>query len=153
VVRVKQHPLALVDEGGAEGGRQVRLAGAAGAEDQEIAALLDPGVALGQRHHMRLADGGYHGEVEGGEGLAVRQAGLGHMASDAPGGALGQFVVAHRGEEAGAAPALAVGAGTELLPDPADRRQAQRIQHHRQLGGIDVAHAASPRIGTRNSSS
>src|SRR5260370_39291386 len=43
----EEHPLALVDEGGAEGGRQMGLAGAAGAEDQEIAALLDPGVALG----------------------------------------------------------------------------------------------------------
>jgi hypothetical protein len=41
--------------------------------------------------------------------------------------------------------ALAVGAGAELLPDPTDGRQAQRGQHHRQLGGIDVGHAASPR--------
>ncbi len=131
----------------------MRLAGAAGAEDQEIAALLDPGVALGKGQHVRLADGRYGGEIEGGEGLAVRQAGFGHMAGDAPGGALGQFVIAHRSEEAGAAPALAVGAGTELLPDAADRRQAQRVQHHRQLGGVDVAHAASPRIGIRNSSS
>jgi hypothetical protein len=122
----------------------VRLAGAAGAEDQQIAALLDPGVALGQRHHVGFADGGHGGEVEGGEGLAVRQTGFGHMAGDAPGAALGQFMVTHRGEEAGAAPAFAIGTGAEFLPDAADRRQAQRIQHHRQLGGVDVAHAASP---------
>ena len=77
------------------------------------------------------ANGGPGGEVEGGEGLAVRQTGFGHMTSDAPGCALGQFVVAHRGEEACAAPALAVGAGAELLPDAADRRQAQCTQHHR----------------------
>jgi hypothetical protein len=109
----------------------MRLAGTAGAEDQQIAALLDPGIALGQRHHMGPANGGHGGEVEGGEGLAVRQAGFGHMTRDAPGRALGQFVVAHRGEEACAAPALAVGTGAELLPDAADRRQAQCTQHHR----------------------
>jgi hypothetical protein len=131
----------------------MRLAGAAGAEDQEIAALLDPGVALGQCHHVRLADGGDGSEVEGGEGLAVGQAGFGHMAGDAPGGALGQFVVANRGEKAGAAPALAVGAGAKVLPDATDRRQAQRVQHDRKLGGVDVTHAASPRIGIRSSSS
>jgi len=63
------------------------------------------------------------------------------------------LVVAHRGKEASAAPAFAIGAGAELLPDAADRWQAQRVEHHRQLGGIDVAHAASPRIGVRSSSS
>ena len=42
------------------------------------------------------------------------------MTRDAPGRALGQLVVAHRGEEACAAPALAVGAGAELLPDAAN---------------------------------
>ena len=40
---------------------------------------------------------------------------------------------------------LAVSAAAELLPDPADSWQAQRGQHHRQLGGIDVDHAAAPR--------
>ena len=41
--------------------------------------------------------------------------------------ALGEFVVAYRGEKAGAAPALAVGAGAKVLPDATDRRQAQRV--------------------------
>ncbi len=73
---------------------------------------------------MRLANGGHGGEVEGGEGFAMRQSELGHMTGDAPGGTLGEFVVAHRGEETGAAPAFAIGTGAEVLPDPADRRQA-----------------------------
>src|SRR5215469_15341648 len=124
-----------------------------GAEDQDIAALLDPGVAFGQRHHMGFADGENGAEVEGGESFTVRQTGFGHMASDTPGGAFGQLVVAHRGEETGTAPALAIGAGAKLLPDAADRRQAQSVQHHRQLGGVDVAHAASPRTGICSSSS
>ena len=153
MVRVKSTRLPLSTRAVPKAAARCVFAGAAGAEDQQIAALLDPGVALGQRHHMRLADGGHGGEVEGGEGLAVRQAGFGHMAGDAPGRALGQLVVAHRGEETCAAPALAVGLGAELLPDPTDRRQAQRIQHHRQLGGVDITHAASPRIGIRSNSS
>ncbi len=102
---------------------------------------------------MRLADGRHRGEVEGGEALALRQAGLGHVPRDAARLAVDQLMLAECGEEARAAPALAVGAGAELLPDPADGRQAQRGQHHRQLGGIDVGHAASPDTGTRSSAS
>lgn len=41
----EEDALALVDEGRADRGCEMRLAGAAGAEDQEITALLDPGVA------------------------------------------------------------------------------------------------------------
>ena len=71
---------------------------------------------------MRLADGGHRGEIEGGEGFALRQAGLRHMPGDAARLAIGQLMLAEYGEEARAAPAFAVGMGAELPPDPADRR-------------------------------
>ena len=131
----------------------MRLPGPTAAKDQQIAGLLEPRVACGQRHDVGPADRRHRGEVESGESLAVREAGFGHVPGDAPGGAVGQLVLAERREEAGAAPAFAVGAGAELLPEPTDGWQAQRIQHHRQLGGIDVGHSASLRTGTRSSAS
>ena len=131
----------------------MRLAGTAGAKDQQIAAPFEPGVTIGQRHDMGFADRRHHGEVESGEGLAVRQSGLSHVARDAPCAAVGQLVLAQCRQEARAAPAFAIGAGAELLPEPANGRQAQRVEHHRQLGGIDVGHAASPDTGTRSSAS
>ena len=79
---------------------------------------------------------------------------FGHMAGDAPGGALGQFVLAQRGEEAGRCPSPR---GRRVAPKscqmPADRRQAQRAQHQRQLGGVDVASCGVSRAGIRSSAS
>ena len=43
----------------------MRLAGAARPEDQDVGALLDPGVAAGERRQMRLAQARGGGEVEG----------------------------------------------------------------------------------------
>ena len=74
------------------------------------------------------------------------------------GGAIGELMLAERGEIAGRAPAFAIGPRRRTLPVPADGRQAQRRQHHRQARGIDVGHAAgirtsaaSPDAGSRRS--
>ncbi len=93
---------------------------------------------------MRLAHRRHRCEVEDGEGLAVRQAGLAQMPGDAALGALGQLVLAKRGEIAGRSPAFGIGALREALPVPPDRRQVQGRQHQWQARGIDVRHIASP---------
>src|SRR3546814_5919494 len=73
-----------VDEGMANGGNCVRLAGPALAEQQQVAAVLDPVVTGGEGQEVRFADAGGGVEIEGGEGLACGQAGLVAMALDAP---------------------------------------------------------------------
>jgi len=78
------------------------LARAARPEDEDVGAWLDPGVAGGQRRDVGFADRRRGGEIEGLERLAGRKAGLGHMTGDAPGGALGELVLAQDGEEAAA---------------------------------------------------
>ena len=75
----------------ADGGNRVRLAGAALAEQQQVATALDPFVAGSQGQEVRLADAGGGVEIEGGEGLACREAGLVAMALDAPGGTVGHL--------------------------------------------------------------
>src|SRR3546814_5470709 len=48
----------------------VRLAGPALAEQQQVAAVLDPVVTGGEGQEVRFADAGGGVEIEGGEGLA-----------------------------------------------------------------------------------
>src|SRR3546814_1004209 len=78
----------------ANGGNCVRLAGPALAEQQQVAAVLDPVVTGGEGQEVRFADAGGGVEIDGGEGLACGQAGLVAMALDAPGG-----WISHRSEE------------------------------------------------------
>ena len=47
------------------------------------------------------------------------------MTGDAPGVPVGDLVLAQGGQEAGRAPAFAVGAGAEFLPEAPDGRQAE----------------------------
>src|SRR3546814_14119785 len=75
----------LVDEVRANGGNCVRLDGPALAEQQQVAAVLDPVVTGGEGQEVRFADAGGGVEIEGGEGLACGQAGLVEMALDAQG--------------------------------------------------------------------
>jgi hypothetical protein len=96
------------------------FAGAGRAEQQEIGALFEPGVAGGERHHLRLADHRDGLEVEGGQRLADRQPRFGKMAFDAATAVLGE-----RGKEAGRRPAFLVGPFGEGLPHQLDARQAQ----------------------------
>ena len=123
----------------------MRLAAAGRAEQQQIAAVLEPGIAGGKRHEMRLAEHRHGGEIEGVEGLAGRQASLGKMALDAAAGALAYLQLGERGEQPRRRPALLVRACGDVGPHAADRRQAQLVEQHGQPGGVDfdAAHAAA----------
>ena len=95
------------------------LAGAGRAEQQEIGALLEPAIAGGERHDMRLADHRHGLEVEAVECLAGRQPGLGEVALDASPGAIGDFVLGEGGQEARRRPAFLIGPLGEAWPTSA----------------------------------
>jgi hypothetical protein len=141
----EQDAEAVVDEGVAEGGGKMALAGAGRAEQQDIAPRLEPAVPLGERQKARLAGHRHGGEVEAVEGLARREVGGLRMAGDAALLTLGQLVLGQGGEEACRGPALGIGRLGDALPEPAEGGQAQLVQQHRQAGGVDgdAAHRAS----------
>src|SRR5689334_21566769 len=60
-------------------------------------------------------------------------------------GPLGNFHLSQSGEEPHGGPALLVGTGGDVRPEPADGGQAQIMQQQRQTCGIDLdlAHAAA----------
>ena len=96
---------------------------------------------------MRLAERRHGGEVEGGEGLAGWQAGLGEVALDASAGAIGEFQFGECGEQARGGPSLLVGAGGDVGPEAGDGGQAEFAEHQRQarhIGGAGGGHAAAP---------
>ena len=115
------------------------------AEQQEVGAVVEPGVARRQRHHLRLRDHRHGFEVEGGEGLAGGQAGLGHMPLDAAAAAVGELVLGEGCQEAGRGPALLVGLRGEFGPDRLDARQAQFGQQQFDARGVDGGRGRSCR--------
>ena len=119
----EQHAVAVVDERVAEGRGEMRLADPGRAEDQDVGALLEPGIAGGEGQDVRLADPRHGGEVEGGERLLGRQAGFEAMPLDPPRDALGELVLDQGGEEPGGGPALLVGTLGEA-PARGDARSA-----------------------------
>src|SRR5216684_7646486 len=84
----EQHAPSVVDESKPDGCREMALAGAGWAEQEQIGALFEPAVAGGERHHLRLADHRDDLEVEIRECLADRQTRFGEMALDAATAAL-----------------------------------------------------------------
>jgi hypothetical protein len=84
------------------------LADAGWAEEQDVLASVDPGVALGEGDEARLADHRQDGEVEGVEGFAGRQARLLGVACDTPLQALGDLVLGQCCEESRGGPAFGV---------------------------------------------
>jgi len=106
--RVKD-AMAGFDEGMADGADEVGLAGTGVADGDEFGAGLEL-IAGGERfdptfRHMRQSR-----EVEGGEGLAAGELGLGEVPLDAPCLAFGELALCKRGEEAGGRPVFVVGA-------------------------------------------
>src|SRR5260370_21100970 len=85
------------------------LAAARGAEEQDIGAFLQPGIAGCQRHHLRFRDHWHDLEVEGGERLAGGQSRLGEMPLEAAAATVGHPVLGEYREEAGRRPTLLVG--------------------------------------------
>jgi hypothetical protein len=88
----EEHAPAVLDKSEADGGRQMALAAAGRAEEEQIGALLEPGVAGGNRHDLGPGDHRHGLELEGVEGLARQEVGFGEMALDAAAIALGEFV-------------------------------------------------------------
>ena len=150
----EQHAPAVLDEREADGCRQMALAAAGRAEQQQIGALVQPAIAGGERHDLRLADHRHGLEVEGVEGLAGGQPGFGEMALDAAAAALGDLVLGERGEEAGGGPAFLVGLLGELGPHQLDGGQAQLGEQQLDAGGVDRIgrRHATTSIGARSAS-
>jgi hypothetical protein len=130
----------------ADGGGQVALAGAGRAEQQQIGAVVDPAVAGGERHHLRLGDDRDSLEVEAVEGLADGQAGFGEMALDAPAAAVGHLVLGERRKQACGGPAFLVRLRDNRCPHGLDGRQAQLDKHQfepRAINGDGAAHGVT----------
>src|SRR4029077_1120077 len=82
----EEHAPAVLIESETDGGRQMALAAAGRTEEEQIGALLEPGVAGGNRHDLGPGDHRHGLELEGVEGLARQEAGFGETALDAAGG-------------------------------------------------------------------
>lgn len=104
----------VLDQGEADGGREVALATARRAEHQHVGALGQPAVASGHGHDLRLRDHRDRLEGEAVEGLAWRQMRLGEVAFDPAIGTFCQLVLGDGGEEARRRPTLAIGRFGEL---------------------------------------
>ena len=126
-----QHPAPGVDQGVADPATHMALAHTRRAEDQDRGALVEPGIAAGQRHDVRLRQHRHLGEVEAGECFGHVELGLGTVTLDAPLGPLGEFMFEQTTQETGCRPALLVRAFGELRPQPAHGGQAQFGQHQR----------------------
>src|SRR5258708_12853829 len=94
------------------------LAAARRAEEQDIGAFLQPGIAGCQRHHLRFRDHWHDLEVEGGERLAGGQPRLGEMPLEAAAATVGHLVLAQYREEAGPRPTFLIGLLSRLRPPP-----------------------------------
>ena len=121
------------------------LAAAGRAEQNQIGALVQPGIAGGERHDLGLADHRNGIEVEGVDGFAGRQPSLGKMTLDTPAAALGHLVLGQGGKEARRRPSLLVGLGGNRRPDLLDGGQPQLGEKQFDAGGIDRDRSASCR--------
>ena len=86
---------------------------------------------------MRLAEPCCSCEVEGGEGFARWQAGLGLVALDAALRPLGDLEFQQGAEQAGGGPAFAIGDRDVMLPVARDAGQAQGGEQTGQNRGVD----------------
>ena len=141
----EQHVVAVLDQGAAEGGGDVGFARARRTEQQQVGALVQPGIAGGQGRDARSAQHGHMGEIEAVERLVRRQARFGQVALDAPLHPFSHLQLGKSGEEACGGPALAVGPLGHLGPQAADGGQAQLAQQQRQPGDVhlDAAHGCA----------
>ena len=114
----------------------MRFAAARRAEEDQVGAFFEPGVASGKRHDLGFRDHRHGVEVEAVEGLGRRQAGVVEMAGYAPARALGDLMLGQGDEEACGGPSLLVGARGEVGPDELDRRKAQLDQEQGEPGGV-----------------
>ncbi len=124
----EEHAPAVFHEREPDRRRQMALAAAGRAEQQQIGSSVELHVAGGQRHHLSLRHHRHAVEVERGERLAGGQARLGHVPLDAPSGPVGGLVLGECGEEAGGGPAFLVGLRGELRRSSTSSAQAEPVR-------------------------
>ena len=147
-----QDPVSALDQLVADARDEMRLARARRTKGQQVVAGLKPAVALGQRPDFCLAHRGHGREVEAVQRLARRELRGDQMPLDATLFPLAELQFAQCGQEPFGWPALGVGAGAELWPEPGDGGQTERGEQHGQLGGFHSrGHAAAPRLEIRSS--
>lgn len=120
----EQHLPSAFDQRQADGRGQMALSAAGRPEQEQVGPGAELCVAGGDGHDLGLGDGGDGLEVEGVQGLARRQAGLGEMTLDPSPIAFGKLVLGDGREESGGRPAFRVGLFGEARPDGLDGRQA-----------------------------
>ena len=108
------------------------LAHARRTEQQHVGAAVEPLVAFGQRHHLRLGHAGHGGEVEAGQPLVRAQRRLDAVPVDAARLALGHFVFEQGLEQPLPRPALAIRLRAQITCQALDRGQPQLAEHHPQ---------------------
>ena len=125
------------------------------AKEQNIGTLIEPAVASGKRHDLRLADHGHGVEVEGVERFARRQLGASEMPLDAAATAIGDLVFGECREKAGGWPTLLVRTYGQIGPHQLHGRQAQLGEQQLDaysVGGIGPWPFASFRGSHKNRS-
>ena len=113
----------VLHKGQAQGCSEMGFSPAWRPEEQQVGALIEPGVARGQGPDLSLTDHGHGVEVKVIEGLSYGEAGLFDVAPNAPVCAFGDLVLCDRRQEAGGWPAFFVSPGGEVGPDDLDRRE------------------------------
>ena len=113
-------------------------------------AALEPDIACGERHHLRLGQHRHAVDVEAGEGLARGQTCFDHVPLDPATTTVGHLVFGEGCEKARGGPAFLVRLRGKLRPDRLDARQAQLGEQQLDARGIDgcrrAGHAAVSRV-------
>jgi len=161
--RGERHALALLAGGKTERERGMRLASAAWAQGDDVAALLDPFPAC-QFQHQRLVERWLGGEVESVEALGVREPGHADTTLDHPTFAIDPLEFAQPQQVAWVIGAVLRGFEGDLFVLAHERRQLERLevvgqqhrgrhacrclrhggQRHRDLGHADTPAAVAP---------
>ena len=126
------------DQGQTERRREMGFSSARRSEAQEIGSLFEPGVAGGERLHLRLRDQRHGVEVERVEGLSRRQSRFLQMTFESPLASLHYLLFGEGGQEAGGGPALLVGCRRQGGPDQLDAGQSQFAEQQVDAGGVDL---------------
>ena len=141
--------VAVLDEGEADAGGEMALAGAGRAEDGVVVAVVDPVASVGEDADQAFGQSGQAAEVEVVERLAGGQLGLGAVVLEASARLVGEFLFGQLGEVAVVGPAFALCPVGERPPHVLHGGHAQFLEHAVHLGvvhdeGLLGAHRASP---------
>ena len=79
----EQDAFAILDQRGADCDGEMGFTDATGPEEQDICALIDPRITLGEGHDVGFTDAGHGVEIERHESLSVGQTSLFHVTGDA----------------------------------------------------------------------